>query len=342
MKILFIGDPHIKITRFELGKTFLNWLDKVISAEKPDLVVNLGDTFDTHAVIRSEVMTEFMRHVYFCLNQHIPYVYVVGNHDMFKPNDSTYHALSHLKGTIDGFHIVDTVADLFDITFVPYIHEPSDFPKNAKSICVAHQSFLGADYGSIVDVTGVDPSSISGCDIIISGHIHKRQALPTTPPVIYPGSPFSQSASDVDQIKGLTLFDSDTFECRFFECPLPKWRKLTAQIEGDLDITNFLAALSTVIQSQDHVVIELTGSKMAISKLLNSDDYKRLISNMSVSVKTIFNDRDKKSASISSSFSIDSILEEYFERVYSGDLDRAALKSRAMDLLNSSHGPQSA
>ena len=62
-RILFIGDPHLKINRFDLATKFLTWLDALIEKEKPDLVVNLGDTFDTHAVLRSEVMNIFMAHV---------------------------------------------------------------------------------------------------------------------------------------------------------------------------------------------------------------------------------------------------------------------------------------
>jgi predicted MPP superfamily phosphohydrolase len=62
-KILLIGDVHLKITRFDLCKSFLNWLNLVIEQEKPDLVINLGDSFDSHAVLRSELMEEFKQHV---------------------------------------------------------------------------------------------------------------------------------------------------------------------------------------------------------------------------------------------------------------------------------------
>ena len=142
-KILLIGDPHLKITKFDLSKKFLNWLGQLIVDQRPDLVVNLGDTFDTHAVLRSEVMTEFMNHVNSVLTV-CPYVYLVGNHDQYKPNDSRYHALSHLKNKIPGFTIVDEVMNINDITYVPYMHNPDLFPKITKPICIAHQTFKGA------------------------------------------------------------------------------------------------------------------------------------------------------------------------------------------------------
>ena len=108
---MYIGDPHLKITRFDLAKQFLAWIDGVIIKHKPDLVVNLGDTFDTHAVVRSEIMTEFIRHVE-SVNKTCPYIYLLGNHDMYKPNDNKYHALKHLKGKMKEFTIIDELINL--------------------------------------------------------------------------------------------------------------------------------------------------------------------------------------------------------------------------------------
>src|ERR1017187_2523235 len=115
-KVLFIGDCHIKINRLDLGLRFLTWLNQLIEEQKPDLVVNLGDLFDTHSVVRSEVMTEFMSHVDKVLKLNIPYVYLLGNHDLYKVGDYRYHALKHLVNKIPNLHIVDTTQELFGMT----------------------------------------------------------------------------------------------------------------------------------------------------------------------------------------------------------------------------------
>src|SRR5581483_11192614 len=137
-----------------------------------------------------------------------PYVYLVGNHDMYKPNDSKYHAMLPFKGKIDNFHVIDEVTNLFGMTFVPYQHNGATFPNNTLPVVVAHQTFIGADYGPIRDTTGVDPGRLNSCEIVISGHIHKRQRLvgERRCDIVYVGSPFSQSASDVDQVKGISIF----------------------------------------------------------------------------------------------------------------------------------------
>lgn len=337
MKVLFIGDCHIKINRFNLGLRFLEWLNKLIEEQKPDLVVNLGDFFDTHGVLRSEITTEFMTHVDKVLKLNIPYVYVLGNHDMYKPNDAKYHALKNLVNKIPNLHIIDETQDLFNITFVPYKHDPSSFPKSALPICVAHQTFLGADYGTLICKDGVEPQSISGCEIIISGHIHKRQTLicdeQRNIQVLYVGTPFSQGAADVDQIKGITIFDSNTYKQTFIQCPLPSYRKLSLKLSETIGADQICDAINeSVTGSKDHWILEIDGPKPEILSLLNSKKYKDLIKDVDVKVKTNFIDKEKKKVTIEVK-TIDSIVTDYVNKVYSGSLDKAILIKVAKELL---------
>ena len=287
MRVLFVGDPHLKITRFDLAKQFLAWVDSIIVTHKPDLVVNLGDTFDTHAVVRSEVMTEFLNHV-MKTKETCPYVYLLGNHDMYKPNDNKYHALKHLKGKIEEFTIVDELVNLHGMTFIPYVHKPEDFPKQTLPICVAHQTFKGADFGDITTKDGVDASSINA-ELIISGHIHKRQRLATGgPEVVYCGSPFSQGASDINQIKGVSIFDTETYAEEFIACPLPMWRGIKLEISPVFSADDVHEELMETLNDKDHWIIEITGPKAEVLGYLGSKKGKSLTMGRDVKVKTIF------------------------------------------------------
>ena len=331
-KILLIGDPHLKITKFDLSKRFLSWLGQLIVDQRPDLVVNLGDTFDTHAVLRSEVMTEFMNHVNSVLTV-CPYVYLVGNHDQYKPNDSRYHALSHLKNKIPGFTIVDEVTSINDITYVPYTHNPDLFPKITKPICVAHQTFKGADFGDIVAKDGVDAGSIQDAEIIISGHIHTRQSFHSgRVHVLYPGSPFAQSASDIDQIKGISVLDTDTLHVQFFEAPLPMWRGLKYEITDDFSVNELHTCISNSLNESDHWVLEISGPKAEIVGYLDSKQFKSAIKDKSVKIKTKFNDKEKKRIKITA-LTITDIVDQYIDKVYSGALDKQELKSKAREVM---------
>lgn len=332
-RILFIGDPHLKINRFDLATSFLKWLNHTIAEQKPDIVVNLGDTFDTHAVLRSEVLNEFIKHVDFVRDLNIPYVYLLGNHDMYKPNDPKYHALLPFKGKIDNFHIVDEVKELFDMTFVPYQYYGSNFPKHTLPICVAHQTFLGADYGPIRATEGVDASGITGCEIIISGHIHTRSVLG---PVVYVGSPFSQSASDIDQIKGITILDTDTYAQAFIQTPLPTWRRLRVVVSQStpLHVVHALVQLD-ISNSKDHWVLELEGPRAEIVGYIGSKEYLEAIAGVDVKVKAKYTDSEKKRVSIEAK-SMEHIISEFILKVYNGSIDKEELSALARSILNES------
>jgi DNA repair exonuclease SbcCD nuclease subunit len=332
MRILFIGDCHLKINRFDLATSFLSWLNQLIIEQKPDLVVNLGDTFDTHAVLRSEVLNEFIKHVDVVLGQGIPYVYLLGNHDMYKPNDPKYHALLPFKDKINNFHIIDKTQDFMGMTFVPYQYYGYNFPKKTLPVCVAHQTFLGADYGPIRATEGVDASSIVGCDIIISGHIHTKSVLGS---VLYVGSPFSQSASDIDQVKGITIFDTDNYKTTFTTCPLPMWRRFTFIIDGQGQSIELLSRIltKTVAGSKDHWVVQLEGPKAEIVGYLSSKEYLEAIAEVDVKVKTKFTDSEKKKVSIEAK-TMEHIISEWVAKVYNGSVDKEELSARARIVLN--------
>jgi len=322
-KLLLIGDPHLKITRFELAKQFLNWVNNLILEVKPDAIVNLGDTFDSHAVVRSEITQEFKKHVQVATSQGIAYYYVLGNHDMYKPNDSRYHALQSFKGTYDKLFVVDDVLELDDVTFVPYQVDISTFPKITKPICIAHQTFIGADYGFTRPDAGVNADQISA-EIIISGHIHTRQMFGK---VIYPGTPYAQSVNDVDQNKGVMLFDTETYKYSFIDCPLPQWKSLTYDL-SEYSADNVKNMIIESVDTANHWVAEITGPKVEYLAIRDSEELQELRKTVSLNFKPHFTDSEKKKVSIKS-FSVANITEEYIDRVYAGSLDKDLLKKEA-------------
>lgn len=328
-KVLLIGDPHLRINKFTLAIQFLTYLNKFIDEHKPDLVVNLGDALDTHAVIRSEALNELMNHIYHVVDSGIPYVYVKGNHDQYAPKDSKYHALLPFKGRINNLHIVDEVQDLFGMTFVPYLANGDEFPKKTLSVCVAHQTFLGADYGPINSKEGVDAETID-CDIIISGHIHKKHNLGK---VVYVGSPYSQDASDVNQVKGLTIFDTDTFKFTFFPTPLPTWRSFKFEISEDHPGDELHIDLANAVNgSTDHWIVEIKGPKAEVVNYVDSTKYLELVKKVSIRLKTVFTDKEKRKVSLNAT-SMEQVISDFVNKVYNGSLDKDLVLEHANAVL---------
>lgn len=328
-KILYIGDPHLKVSRLEACIKFLKWVEELVLKHKPDMVVNLGDTFHDHAVLRSEIQGIFYTHSQ-SIACHTPYVYLLGNHDFFKPKDSTYHALQTFKN-IPGFTVIDKITHDKEngITWVPYQTSSELFPTKTYPICVAHQTFMGADFGFYRPEDGIDPSTISA-EIIISGHIHKRQSFDK---VIYPGTPFAQGVDDINQSKGVMLFDSSTYEYEFIESPLPKWKGLKLSL-NDMSVDEINSSIAAELNPSDQFVIEITGPKAEIVGYLSSKEFLTLKDGKSIRVKPEYTDKLKRENTKIKSITLSNIVDEYVDKVYSGSLDRSIIKTTAHEILN--------
>lgn len=329
MKILFIGDPHLKLSKFDLSCRFLQLVGDIIEKQDPDMVVNLGDTFDTHSVLRSEILSEFKKHI-LQVGKVCPYFYVLGNHDFFKPTDSKYHALETFKG-MHNFKVIDksTIIENLDITFVPHIPDHTKFPTITTSICVAHQTFVGADYGYKRTDVGVDADKVSA-KIIISGHIHKRQFFGN---VIYPGTPFAQGIDDINQSKGVMLFDTETYEYSFIDIPLPKWRGIKLELSQDFDINEVTKIMTYDINKIDHWIVELSGPKAEVLAYIDSKDVAEMRLEKSIRIVPVYTDKDKQMKVKIKSSSMNDIVGEYVDKVYQGSIDRGLVKAKALEIL---------
>lgn len=328
MKILFIGDPHLRINRFSLAIDLFSWIESEIDKHQPDLVVNLGDTFHDHAVLRSELLEEFRQHV-LRVTPKVPYYYVLGNHDQYKPKDAKYHALQNFIG-IKRFLVIDSPTELHDITFVPYLADHDQFPLDTKQICVAHQTFIGADYGYMRESAGVDAGKVKA-EIIISGHIHKKQEFGK---VVYPGIPYAQNANDVDQEKAILLFDTASYQKTWITSPFPSWRSLTYVVAADNPMDGLYGIIEQTVNQKDQWILNIEGPKAEIAAFLSSKRYQKIVENKTVMPRPTFTDKEKQAVSIKAT-ETEVILHDFVEKVYTGSLDRNLLTGKLQEILSS-------
>lgn len=333
MKILFIGDPHLRMNNFEQSISFLRWVEDQVRITKPDVVCNLGDTFHNHAVLRSELLKEFKDHVHNCtFGRNLSYWYVLGNHDQYKPKDSKYHALQVFE-SLQSFRLFDKTENICgDITVVPYVQEFKDFPTDTCPIVITHNTFIGADYGFKREDCGIDADKVSA-NIIISGHIHKRQ---TFGKVHYPGTPFAHNATDVDQVKGLLLFDTETYEQQFIESPFPKFRSVEFTVDQHSPTTALHELLGQTLNETDKWVLKISGPKVELSAYFKSKKYKKLVENKQIILKSIPIDSEKQSRVKIEAVSPEGIVSEYVDKVYSGAEDKALIISKAHQIIKES------
>lgn len=326
MNILFVGDPHLKITRFDLALQFLAEIEEIEQREQPDLTVFLGDVFDTHAVLRAELLSEWQKYL---LKDKRNRIHILGNHEMYKPNDSKYHALQTLKKTYSNYIVVDKVCSIGNITFIPYMHFYSDFPMETKEICVAHQTFIGADYGYTNANAGVDADKVSA-DIIISGHVHKRQQFGK---VVYPGSSFAQGINDIDQDKGVMMFDTDTYKYRFIESSLPKWRGIKLELNQICGVDDLTKSIEDYVDDVNHWIVDIEGPRAEVNSYLASKQFKKLKKYKKFRVRPKYTDIDKKIVQIKSVTASDIVI-DYINTVYDGAIPKDDIRNKALELLS--------
>jgi len=328
MTILFIGDPHLRINNFEQSVTLLRWVEEMANKYKPDIVVNLGDTFHNHAILRSELLTEFNQHVKNIAAKR-PYWYILGNHDAFKPKDDKYHALQTIN--VPNFTVFDKITNLpeHNITVVPYVQKFEDFPTNTCPIVLTHNTFIGADYGFKREDCGVDADKISA-DVIISGHIHKRQSFGK---VHYPGTPFAHNATDVDQTKGILLFNTETYRQQFIESPFPKWRSVEFTIDQHSPTTTLHALLEQTLDNRDKWILKISGPKVELTAYFKSKKYLKLIEGKHVVSKSVPTDAEKQKRVKIEANSPETIVSEYVDKVYTGAEDKSLIIERAHQIM---------
>ena len=183
MRIVCLGDVHIKSDNALEIATFQEKLLKLLNDERPNYIIVMGDLLDTHEVILTQ-----------CLNQAYDFIRVlrdiastiilVGNHDMINNSQflSTHHWMNGMKEWRN-VTVIDSVKYERDGNFLlcPYVPNgrfvealrkcEKDFRECA--VIFAHQEFRGAKMGAIISETG--DAWESDYPLVVSGHIHSHQ-----------------------------------------------------------------------------------------------------------------------------------------------------------------------
>jgi len=303
MKILFVGDPHLKHTHLSEDVKLLKWIEQLVEETKPDVVVNLGDTFDTHAVIRSECVSIFKDHVDTVCNKR-------------------HHALKPFIGLYSNFKVIEKPEVIDGILYVPYLNEGESWPDIKTKMAITHNTFVGADFGFKKADRGIVASETPH-DIVISGHVHKRHTISDSigsrsAEIVYVGSPRATTAADAGISFGISTYDLARAEWEFFPSIFPNFRKETISVRDDLN--------SILSNNSDHYIINLVGTKAEIKALLASDEVTQLKKEYDISFRSSPTDVTKVDKVQIKAVTIDKMVEEYLSKIYTGN-DADLIKS---------------
>ncbi len=204
-RILFIGDVHA--TPEDLGDcdALFELVRQVSSQEEVDEICLLGDSYNTHNVIRVEVLA-FWRRTFSTLTG--PVRVLVGNHDLSSESGNPeIHALIAHR---DQVTVIDKPVLDRGVLYSPYFSDRERFVKECNQLggttLVCHATFEGAKYDNgFFAPDGVDPQSLIH-KYVISGHIHTPAAFDK---VTYIGAPRWRTLSDANIERAIWLYDFD-------------------------------------------------------------------------------------------------------------------------------------
>lgn len=324
MKILGIsGDPHGKMSNLTTFQAFLDHLNAF--SQKCDTVVILGDLFNNHALVRSEVLNEWTR--YF-RNIDRPHIVLVGNHDKVSP-ESSIHVLNVFRD-YKNVAIVDKPAEIDSVLFMPYVHTVEEFKRAIKDTTatrlVCHQTFDGAMYDNgFYAPHGIPMDAIKQFQLVISGHIHREQEFGN---VWYPGSPFAMNFMDAGEEKSLWLYNLETGKKQKFPTILPKYC-VQAFKSASHDIIGWVRA-----QDAKHTYkLIVTDTRASIQTLQESAEFRQLKEKYNITLHPKYTDTVKIEVKISDTISSEEMLKKYITEVIETNVDKNKLLEKSLELL---------
>lgn len=229
-------------TRF---REMVEVLEEVISLAKTNnaSIIFTGDLFHQRNKVDTIVYNTMFNLV---SSSGVNWILLRGNHDSV---DNSLRSETSLYpfGDLPNVKLVDKPETFeyegISITAVPYgdeVDEIKEFIENATFKDTSKPKVLIAHFGVAGATTGTQSHRLEGAisyadlqpdyfSAVLLGHYHNRQNLGGNPNVVYVGNTLQTSFGDIDQAKGVYVFDKDFTGIEFL--PIKSKRFLT--IDGD-------------------------------------------------------------------------------------------------------------
>lgn len=293
MKIFIYSDLHISKTSSILPSSSGNniysfrqdmiiktgeFMKNIIQQQKPDVIINLGDTFDQHTITSYDVRTASEFFNCFSEFKDIPHYVLVGNHEMINSN---YNAIA-LLDNIPNITVIDEPKSIGEIAFLPYCDFKTILSYPEGTFLFSHNDIQGSVIrNGFTMPDGISLDNLSKYKIVFNGHIHKPSMMKN---VVNVGSVSTHSFSDDSEcVPQCYIFDTVSLDLQTFRpntCPL--FRKF--EIESDInELHTFLNALDTNYRYILHCVCSFE-MKEEVKKILE-DSQLILNSRLNVRIK---------------------------------------------------------
>jgi DNA repair exonuclease SbcCD nuclease subunit len=259
MKILFSADHHIKLGQKNVPRDWqknrYNMLWKKLHEleEECDMHILGGDIFD-----RIATPEELSMYFDFIAGCKIPTFIYDGNHEALKKGETFLKFLAEASNNINkDVHIIDGIAEIEGIDFIPYTHlktfNPKDF--HNKILCTHVRGNIPPHVVEEIDLT-----KFEGWEVVLAGDLHSYANSQEN--ILYPGSPVSITFHRNEIENGVIIFDTDTMTHEFIPLGLPQLIRKTVSSKEDIVPTTY-----------NHTIYEITGNLLELSDIDTASEF---------------------------------------------------------------------
>jgi DNA repair exonuclease SbcCD nuclease subunit len=227
MKLGIITDTHYSFKK--ANKAFHDYFAKfyddvffpTLESRKIDIVIHMGDAFDNRKGVDYWALEWAKRNVYDRFRELGITVYnIVGNHDTYFKNSNEINSvdilLKEYENVIPISKISEFNIDGFNALMIPWIcndNQEESFKKiksTKAKVAFGHLELSGFEvFPGQKQEEGIGKEIFNKFDRVFTGHYHTRS---DDGKIFYLGNPYQMFWSDVDDTRGFTIFDTETYE----------------------------------------------------------------------------------------------------------------------------------
>ena len=226
MKVAILTDTHYGARKgskhlhdyFELF--YANVFFPALEEHGVTTVIHMGDAFDSRKSIDYQSLEWAKRVVFEPLRGYETHM-IVGNHDCYYKNTNNVNSPDLLLKTYPNIKTysspTNTQVGGIDMTFIPWIcSENYDetmkvIQKSKAKIAMGHLELQGfrVNQNLLMEDHGLDPDIFAKFQKVFSGHYHTRSDNGS---IFYLGNTYEMYWSDVNDVRGFHIFDTETLE----------------------------------------------------------------------------------------------------------------------------------
>jgi len=225
MKVAIITDTHwcarksSKVFQDHFESFYSNVFFPYLEENGIDTIIHMGDAFDSRKSIDLSGLDWTRRVVLNPLSKYNVHL-ITGNHDCALKNTNKINSPDLLLREYKNINIYSSPTEItvgnLNILLLPWINTENEeetfklIQNTSCKVAMGHLEFQGFRVNKAISMEeGLDSKLFEKFKFVFSGHYHTRS---DNGKIYYLGNPYEVFWSDVDDIRGFTIFDTETLE----------------------------------------------------------------------------------------------------------------------------------